>query len=103
MLDEILYMKRIIRFFIFLYHRRKGMIFIVLISKAEKKALSERFPKAQFVRTMVQRSDRGHYYCVEEPYLMRTLRDLRRENVIEEHPPRKKEKKYWGKNNNANR
>ena len=73
------------------------MIFIVLISKSEKKALSEKFPKASFVRTMIQHSDRGHYYCVEEPYLMRALRDLRSEMVVEEHPPRKKEKKYTGR------
>ena len=74
------------------------MIFIVLISKSEKKALSQKFPKVRFVRTMIQHSDRGHYYCVEEPYIMRSLREIRRNSVVEEHPKRKKEKKSGGKN-----
>lgn len=80
------------------------MIIIVLITKSEKKALSQKFPKAQFIRTMVQHSHRGHYYCVEEPYLMRALRDIRNEHVVEEHPPRRKEsKKHWGNRNNGGR
>ena len=73
------------------------MIFIVLITKSEKKALSDKFPKARFVRTMIQHSERGHYYCVEEPYLMRALRDIRNEKVVEEYPPKKKDRKFGGK------
>lgn len=70
-------------------YKRKGMIRIVPISKEEKKELSERFPKATFVRTMKQDSKRGHYYCVEEKSLMRALNEIRRSNVTEEKTDRK--------------
>lgn len=73
------------------------MIFIVLITKSEKKALSEKYPKVKFIRTMIQHSDRGHYYCVEEPYLMRALREIRNEKVICQFPARKKDKVSGGK------
>lgn len=55
----------------------------------EKELLSERFPKITFVRTMKQDSKRGHYYCTEERGAMRYLEEIRRKNVIEEHPPKK--------------
>lgn len=68
------------------------MINIVPITKEEKKELSERFPKASFVRTMKQDSKRGHYYCVEERNIMKYLNEIRSKNVIEEKPVRKKQK-----------
>lgn len=71
------------------------MINIVPITKEEKKELSERFPKASFVRTMKQDSKRGHYYCVEEKNIMRCLNEIRRKNLVEEKPTRKESKKKF--------
>ena len=57
------------------------------------------FPNEKFVRTMIQRSHRHKYYCVEHPKIMSALSNLRMTNVIEEHPPRQKtfEKRYQPK------
>ena len=55
------------------------------------------FPNEKFVRTMIQRSKRHKYYCVESPKLLAALRNIRTKNIVEEHPPRKKKydnKKY---------
>lgn len=54
---------------------------LVLISKSEKEAIRERFPKINIVRTMRQRSKRHRYYCEEAPQVMRYLNDLRRKDV----------------------
>lgn len=43
--------------------------------------LLERFPKMTFVRTMKQKSKRGHYYCVETPAVMKYLRKIRNGDV----------------------
>ena len=69
------------------------MINIVPINKEEKRELSERFPKATFVRTMKQDSKRGHYYCVEERNIMKYLNEIRSKNVVEEKPARKERQK----------
>ena len=50
---------------------------MVLISKAEKEAIVERFPRVCIVRTMRQRSSRHRYYCEEAPQVMRFLNKLR--------------------------
>lgn len=72
-------------------YRMKGLIYLmVLISKEERKAIGEKFPKAGVVRTMRQKSKRGRYYCEESREVMKFLNNLRRANVIEEYPPRKK-------------
>lgn len=55
---------------------------MVLISKAEKEAIRERFPKANIVRTMRQKSKRHRYYCEEAPQVMRYLNELRRKDVL---------------------
>lgn len=75
------------------------MIYIVLINKAEKMLLAEMFPHETFVRTMVQKSKRHKYYCVESPRLMSALRNIRNKDIVEEHPPRKKKS---NKKNNGN-
>lgn len=54
---------------------------MVLITKAEKEALLEKFPKVGIVRTMRQRSKRHRYYCEEAPGVMRFLNQLRRNGV----------------------
>ena len=50
---------------------------MVLISKPEKEAIRERFPKVGITRTMKQRSKRHRYYCEESPAVMRFLNKLR--------------------------
>ncbi len=50
---------------------------MVLISKAEKEAIREKFPKVGIARTMKQRSARHKYYCEEAPAVMRYLSRLR--------------------------
>lgn len=55
---------------------------MVLISKAEKEAIRERFPKVNIVRTMRQKSKRHRYYCEESPQVMRYLNELRRKDVL---------------------
>ena len=54
---------------------------MVLISKPEKEAILERFPKVNIVRTMKQRSKRHRYYCEESPQVMRYLDRLRGKEV----------------------
>lgn len=50
---------------------------MVPITKDEKFAILERFPKTNIVRTMRQRSKRHHYYCEEAPQVMRLLNSIR--------------------------
>ncbi len=50
---------------------------MVLINKAEKEAIREKFPNVGITRTMKQRSARHRYYCEEAPAVMRYLNQLR--------------------------
>lgn len=50
---------------------------MVLITKSEKEAILDKFPKVNIVRTMRQRSKRHRYYCEEAPQVMRYLDKLR--------------------------
>ena len=52
---------------------------MILISKYEKAAVSERFPSVHIARTMKQDSKRGHYYMEERRDAMAYLRELRGE------------------------
>lgn len=58
---------------------------LLAINKAEKKAIAERFPDAHIVRTMKCDSSRGHYYIEETQKIVGYLKELRAQNVIEEH------------------
>ena len=58
---------------------------MVLITKAEKQAIAERFPNICIVRTMRQRSKRGRYYMEEAPRAMRYLNTVRNRGVTETH------------------
>lgn len=51
---------------------------MIEISRNEKNIISERYPDARIVRTMKQRSGRGHYFCEESKKVMKLLRELRR-------------------------
>lgn len=48
-----------------------------MISASEKEAISKKFPHVHIVRTMKNRSDRHHYYMVEDSAAMRLLRTMR--------------------------
>lgn len=50
------------------------------ISKAEKDAIREKFPRICIVRTMKQKSKRHRYYCEESRAAMEYLRKLREAN-----------------------
>ena len=50
---------------------------MIAITKAEKDAISQRFPNANIVRTMKQRSKRHRYYCEESKSVMRFLKQMR--------------------------
>lgn len=74
---------------------------MIAINKSEANAIRERFPHVFIVRTMKQKSKRGHYFCEEIPRVMQYLDKIRNENVIEQHgvfPGKKK-----GDGRNANR
>ncbi len=54
---------------------------MVQITKAEKDAITVRYPGTYIVRTMKQKSKRHRYYCVESGPVMRYLKELRGEYV----------------------
>lgn len=58
---------------------------MVAITKAEKDAIREQFPDAHIVRTMKQKSKRGHYFCEESRRVMKLLRVIRNRGVVERH------------------
>ena len=73
-------------FFLRNYNLKKRMMnSLVLITKAEKEAMREKFPHLDIVRTMRQRSSRGRYYMEEAPQAMKYLRAVRNRNVVERH------------------
>lgn len=65
---------------------------MIAINKTEKDAIVERFPNVHIVRTMKQDSKRGHYFCTEEPRVMRFLQKFRNTGVVEIHEPKRKRK-----------
>lgn len=50
---------------------------MIAINKAERDAISERFPNVNIVRTMKQKSKRHHYYCEETKQVRQLLRKMR--------------------------
>ena len=60
---------------------------MIAINKAEKDAISARFPNAHIVRTMKQKSKRHHYYCEESKPVMRYL-DMVRSGGVATNKPR---------------
>lgn len=50
---------------------------MISISKEEKKAVIEKYPKVHIVRTMRQRSGRHRYYMEEAPGPMKLIRRMR--------------------------
>lgn len=50
---------------------------MISITKAEKEAISNRFPNAYIVRTMKHKSKRHRYYCEESKSVIRYLKSIR--------------------------
>lgn len=50
---------------------------MISISKEEKQAVREKYPKVHIVRTMKQRSKRHRYYMEEVPGAMKLIRQMR--------------------------
>lgn len=55
---------------------------MIEITRFEKEAIRKNCPGAHIVRTMKQRSGRGHYFCEESMGVMYLLRKLRKEDDI---------------------
>ena len=51
--------------------------FMISINKIEAKAIREHLPNVHIVRTMRQKSKRGHYFCEESGQAIRFLEDFR--------------------------
>lgn len=51
---------------------------MIAISEKEKKIIAEKMPDVHIRRTMMQKSDRHHYYMEESRGAMRLLADLRK-------------------------
>lgn len=58
---------------------------IVAITLAEKDLLMKVFPDLEFVRTCRQKSKRHNYYITERRDVMRVLRRLRTDSIVEQH------------------
>lgn len=56
---------------------------MISISKEEAKIMRERIPNVNIVRTMKQKSKRGHYYCEETKRATRFLENLRNGNFTD--------------------
>lgn len=50
---------------------------MISINKIEAKAIRESLPNVKIVRTMKQKSKRGHYYCEETRQVLNFLDDFR--------------------------
>lgn len=58
---------------------------MIAITKAEKDAIRDQFPDVHIVRTMKQKSKRGHYFCEESRRVLKLLRAIRNRGVVERH------------------
>lgn len=50
---------------------------MISINKIEAKAIREHLPNIHIVRTMKQKSKRGHYFCEESRQAIKFLEDFR--------------------------
>mgnify|MGYP006982625546 CR=1 FL=1 len=76
LLDTVLIMKGSIWFFYFSNFSKRRM-YMILITKEEKDAISKLYPDAHIVRTMRQKSKRHRYYCEESTGVMKYLEQTR--------------------------
>lgn len=57
--------------------KRNEYNLMISINKSEAKAIRENLPNVHIVRTMRQKSKRGHYFCEESRQAVRFLKDFR--------------------------
>lgn len=55
---------------------------MVSITKEEAKAIREKLPNVHIVRTMKQKSKRGHYFCEESRQAIKFLKNFRQSNCL---------------------
>ena len=55
---------------------------MISINKSEAKAIREHLPKVHIVRTMKQKSKRGHYFCEESRQAIKFLEDFRHRGIV---------------------
>lgn len=58
---------------------------MIAITRAERDAILEKYPNTHIVRTMRQDSKRKHYFCTEDRKVMKLLKALRSEGIVEVH------------------
>ena len=56
---------------------------MISINKEEAKAMREYLPNAHIVRTMKQKSKRGHYFCEESKQVIKFLKNMRNGGLAE--------------------
>ena len=56
---------------------------MITINKEEARLVREKFPNIHIMRTMKQKSNRGHYYCEENRRVINYINNIRKKNVIE--------------------
>lgn len=56
---------------------------MISINKEEAKAIRENIPSVHIVRTMKQKSKRGHYFCEESRQAIKFLEDMRSRCLVE--------------------
>lgn len=57
---------------------------MISINKTEAEALRNSLPNVHIVRTMKQKSKRGHYYCEESRQALKFIERLRSAGVVSE-------------------
>lgn len=63
--------------------KKKRMKKLITINKEEARLVREKFPNAHIMRTMKQKSKRGHYYCEENRRVINFINSIRKKNVVE--------------------
>jgi len=56
---------------------------VIAISKEEAKAIRGALPDVHIMRTMKQKSKRGHYFCEESARVVRFIEDMRSKAISE--------------------
>ena len=56
---------------------------LITINKEEARLVREKFPNIHIMRTMKQKSKRGHYYCEESRKVINFINNIRNRNVFE--------------------
>lgn len=74
---------------------------MIFINKEEAAAVRKKFPKAHIVRTMKNKSKRGHYYCEESREVARYVDVLRGNAAADTFVDKGRQNKYNNKREGA--